>query len=204
MLGLGMLISVAVFVFFMQSWLTNRLDRQIEAHRRGREGEEKVLQTLVQALDGQWHVFQNINLPGYNKGDLDLVMVGPPGVWVLEVKNFNGRYRNVGQHWQYKDGKSWRSASNNPSKQAYNNALRLANFLQADGLKVFVNTAVVWANPESPLVVENPSVAVWRSDRLADELGNIWQGEKLSEAERNKVVAKLTKLCERQRDPLRK
>ncbi len=31
---------------------------------------------------------------------------------------------------------------------------------------------------------------------LVDELGNIWQGEKLSEMERKKIVEKLSKLCE--------
>jgi hypothetical protein len=48
---------------------------------------------------------------------------------------------------------------------------------------VFVNSAIVWANEESPIFVENPTVAVWTYNRLADELGNIWQGEKLSKAE---------------------
>jgi hypothetical protein len=205
--GLIALIIVLIgFVFFI--WLANvvadninrRLDKQIEQYRRGQEGEDNVVQLIVQALDGNWHLFRNISLPGRNKGDLDLVLVGPPGVWVLEVKNFSGTYRNVGENWQYRNGKHWRNISKNLSRQAFNNALRLANFLQADRLKVFVNTAIVWANPESPLYVENPSVAVWRYDRLPDELGNIWQGEKLSEAERNKIVEKLSKLCEQQRN----
>jgi hypothetical protein len=78
-------------------------------------------------------------------------------------------------------------------------ALEVKNFLTADRVSVFVNAAVVWANSEGQLSVENPSVVVWRFDRLADELGNIWQGEKLSEIDRNKIVEKLTKLCERQR-----
>ncbi len=198
-LGIGILAVGPLTVLFLQNWLTTRLDRQIEDHRRGKEGEEKVLQTIVQALDGNWHVFQNLKLPGFNQGDLDLVLVGPPGIWALEVKNFSGRYRNVGQNWQYRHGKYWRNASKTPSKQAFANALRLANFLQADRLKVFVNSVVVWANSESPLSVENPSIAVWRYDRLPDELGNIWQGEKLSELERNKVVEKLTRLCEHQK-----
>jgi hypothetical protein len=200
MLGIGMLAVGPLTVLFLQNWLTTRLDKQIEDHRRGKEGEEKVLQTIVQALDGNWHVFQNIKLAGLNQGDLDLVLVGPPGVWALEVKNFRGKYRNIGENWHYKQGKYWRNASKSPSRQATNSAIRLKNFLKADHLDVFVNSTVVWANSESPLTVENPSVTVWRYDRLPDELGNIWQGERLSEAERNKIVEKLTKLCEQQRN----
>ncbi len=88
----------------------------------------------------------------------------------------------------------------NPSRQATHNALRLKNFLQADKVNVFVKAAVVWANTEGALTVENPKVTVWRYSRLADELGNIWQREKISEVERNKIVEKLTKLCEQQKN----
>jgi hypothetical protein len=124
--------------------------------------------------------------------------VGPPGIWALEIKNFRGEYRNIGETWERKNGKSWKAARGNPSRQAQNSAYRLKNFLKADHVNVFVNSAVVWANPDSQLTLENPSVAVWRYDRLADELGNIWQGEKLSELERQKIVEKLNTMCEHQ------
>ncbi len=179
--------------------ITKRLEKRIEDHHRGQEGEDNVVQLVVQALDGNWHLFRNISLPGRNKGDLDLVLVGPPGVWVLEVKNFSGKYHNTGETWQYKRGKNWKTLSKSPSRQAKSNAGRLSNFFEADKLRVFAHPAVVWANPENAPSVENPSVAVWEYNRLADELGNIWQGEKLSKPEQNKIVEKLTKLCEEQK-----
>jgi hypothetical protein len=198
---------VGLILLALVGWLVNlvvenidrRLDKQIEQYRRGQEGEDNVVQLIVQALDGNWHLFRNLSLPGRHKGDVDLVLVGPPGVWALEVKNFRGEYRNVGEAWEWKNGTSWKSARDNPSRQAQNSAYRLKNFLKADNVHVFVNTAVIWANANSHLMLENPSVAVWRYDRLPDELGNIWQGEKLSEANRKKIVDKLTTLCERQR-----
>jgi hypothetical protein len=49
--------------------------------------------------------------------------------------------------------------------------------------------------------VENPSAAVWMFNRLPDELGNIWQSEKLSKEERSKIVEKLTKLCDAPKKP---
>jgi hypothetical protein len=203
--GLFALIVVLILLVFM-GWLANfvadninkRLDKQIEQYRRGQEGEDNAVQSIVQALDGNWHLFRNINLPGRNKGDLDLVLVGAPGIWTLEVKNFRGEYRNIGEAWEYRNGKSWKPAATNPGRQAKNSAYRLKDFLKADNVNVFVNTAIVWANSESQLTTENPSVAVWRYDRLPDELGNIWQGERLTEAERNKIVEKLTKLCKQQ------
>ena len=49
------------------------------------------------------------------------------------------------------------------------------------------------------LIVENPSVAIWQYNRPVNEPGTIWQGEKLSKAEREKMIETLTKLCESQR-----
>ncbi len=195
----GLFILTYWLIAFIPDQITKRLDKKIEEYRFGQEGEEQTVQSIVQILDGNWRLFQNINVPGPNKGDLDIILVGPPGIWVLEVKNLRGEYRNIGDNWEFKHGKQWKAAKVNPSRQAINNALRLKNFLKADNLNVFVNQAVVWANQENPPMVENPSVAVWQHNHLHDELGNIWQGEKLSKEEINKISDKLTKLCEQQR-----
>jgi hypothetical protein len=196
---LGLTVLIGWLINFIPDQIMKSLDKQIEEHRLGQDGEDRAVQLIVQALDGNWHLFRNVSLPGRNKADLDLVLVGPPGVWALEVKNFRGKYRNLGEAWEYRRGKTWKKLSKSPSRQALNGAVRLGNFLKADHLDVFVNPAVVWANVESPLTVENPSVAVWLYDRLPDELGNIWQKEKLTEVERNKIADKLTKLCEGQK-----
>jgi hypothetical protein len=194
--ALVILLLVFLMLVFIPDQIGKRLDKQIELFRLGEEGEERTVQMIVQVLDGSWSLFRNVSLPGRNKGDLDIVLVGPPGVWVLEVKNLRGDYRNIGETWEYRQGGKWKTAFVKPSRQAKDNASRLGDFLRADHLKTWVNTAVVWANEGSPLFVENPSASVWLFNHLSDELGNIWQGEKLSEEERKKISEKLNKLCE--------
>ena len=196
---LGLLFTAVWLINFIPDQISKSLEKQVEEYRRGEEGEEKTIQMILQALDGNWSVFRNLQLPGRNKGDLDIVLVGPPGVWVLEVKNLRGSYRNIGDRWEYRQGKSWKKAKANPSQQAFKNAIRLKDNLKSENIKVFVNAVVVWANEESWLKVENPTTAVWKFNRLPDELGNIWQGERLSMAEREKIIGKLTKLCEEQK-----
>src|SRR5262249_28170863 len=95
------------------------------------EREGGILTIINKALDGSWFLFQNVVLPGRKKADLDSVLVGPTGVWVLEVKNFSGEYRNIGEHWEYRTGKCWKLDRSSPSRQAQNNAVRLSNFLKA-------------------------------------------------------------------------
>ncbi len=185
-------------------WLLNRLmtlpdrmDEQIERARKGREGEESLEETLRQGLDGSWTLFRNVVLPGRNPADIDGVLVGPTGVWALEAKNLSGEYRNFGEHWEYRAGKRWKLCKKSPSRQARLNAIRLSEFLKADGVKQFVNPVVVWLNPDVAPIVEHPQVPVWTWDRLPEELGNLWQGHALDAAQSSTIVEKLTDLARR-------
>jgi len=186
-------------------WLVNRLfnlawkklDEQVANYRKGQEGEEQVIEILRQNLDGNWTLFRNVILPSRYKADIDGILVGPAGVWALEIKTWTGEYRNIGEHWEYLSGKRWKMLRSSPSRQAQDNAVRLANFFKADGIRQWVTPVVIWANRESPLLVKNPMVAVWTFDRLPDELGNIWQGQTMQESDRVKILEKLTMLCQR-------
>jgi hypothetical protein len=175
-----------------------RLDTEIERYRQGQEGEDRVVEGLQYHLDGHWTLFRNVRLPGRSRGDIDLVLVGPPGVYVLEVKTFTGTYRNIGEHWEVQAGNRWKLLRKSPSRQAQSNAVRLADFFKADGFQQWVDPVVVWANPSSALSVENPMVAVWTLDRLAEELGNIWARKEMDATMHTRIVGKLTLLCQRQ------
>lgn len=176
----------------------DKTDAEIAIARKGQEGEEQTLEALRQNLDGNWTLFRNVVLPGKNKADIDAVLVGPTGVWALEIKNFTGAHRNFGEHWETTGGKRRTLLKKSPSRQAKDNATRLSNFFQADSIRQWINPVVIWANRESPLVVENPAVAVWTLDGLPEELGNIWQGKPLEAVTRDRIIEKLTALCTQQ------
>jgi hypothetical protein len=190
--GIGWLISLLIGAG------EKKLDREIDAYRKGQEGEESVVGAIRQTLDGNWTLFRNVILPGRKKTDIDGILVGPPGVWALEIKTFTGEYRNFGEHWEYRAGNRWKPLKRSPSHQAQDNAMRVSRFLKADGISQWITPAVVWANRESSLSIENPMVAVWTLDRLPEELGNVWHGKAMEESVRDRILEKLTKLCERQ------
>lgn len=196
---IGTLLAIGWGISSLYGKALDGTERQIAIARKGQEGEEQVLEALRQNLDGNWTLFRNVVLPGKNKADIDAVLVGPTGVWSLEIKNFSGDYRNFGEHWDYAAGKRRKLLKKSPSHQAKTNALRLSNFLRADGIRQWVEPAIIWANRESTLAVENPTVAVWRLENLAEELGNIWQGKSVEDATRSSIIEKLDALCEQQR-----
>lgn len=200
---IGFIIAISFLVFI--GWLTNRIvnvvvsrfDNEIDNARKGQEGEDLVIDVLRQNLDGNWTLFRNVVLSGRNKADMDAVLVGPSGVWVLEIKNFTGRYLNYGDRWVKVMGKKRKELKDNPSRQAQRNAARLASFFKADGLKQYVEPVVIWANREGVVKVKQPLVPVWTVERLPEELANRWQDRTLEEATQARIVEKLTDLCER-------
>jgi hypothetical protein len=199
-LALAVVIALGAGLVWLSNYLFDtamkKLDQAIDNYRKGQEGEDQVVEAMRQSLDGNWTLFRNVTLPGRNRADIDAVLVGPPGVWVAEIKTFGGEYRNIGEHWEVRAGGRWKLLGSSPSRQAQDNAARLSNFFKADGLTQWVNPAVVWANPDSPLAVENLMVPVWTFERLPEELGNIWQGQTIPESNQARMIEKLTALCQ--------
>jgi hypothetical protein len=187
--------AIGIAVLLGAHLLFKRIDQSIEAYRKGEEGEEKVVERARQALDGTWTLFRNIVPPGRRRTDLDIVLVGPPGVWAVEVKALAGQYRNVRDGWEFRSGNRWRPAAKSPSVQARKGAIALAEFFKADGIKTYVSAAVAWANEEGRVHVEDPIVPVWTMDRLEDELGNLGDGQRLDADAQRRIEEKLTRLC---------
>lgn len=187
-LGSGKLLSLGL------DWIMNRLETQINNHRQGQQGENNVVDRMRHLLDGNWHLFRNVVLPGGNKSDIDAVLIGPQGVWALEIKTFNGQYRVIGDQWQQKKGQLWKPIKSNPTQQAVSNAKRLSYFIRNRNVKVWVTPVVVWACPGNPLIIQNSTMTIWQLDQLTDEIGNLCGNQKLSDADKKVIVDKIAQL----------
>jgi hypothetical protein len=142
-----------------------------DAARIGREGEERVLQQLISSLDARWFVFCNVILPGSN-GDLDIVLVGPGGTWVLEVKTYTGSYRVENGRW-YKETSNgrWAHMQFGPGAQAMEHAKRLCNYLKQSGITRgnAVNRAVVVAQ-DTAIEFVSAGTEIWTMQDLPSRL----------------------------------
>ncbi|MEO7717088.1 MAG: nuclease-related domain-containing protein [Capsulimonas sp.] len=72
--------------------------RNYNRYLRGAEGEEAALAALLALPDG-YSCISNFVVPGTHQGDADLIVVGPFGVLVVEVKTFTGHYACHGDAW---------------------------------------------------------------------------------------------------------
>jgi len=201
---LFVIIIVSVFFFVGKFIIKNTAEKkfdnyglQIRNHKLGREGEDKVVDVMRESLDGSCHAFRNLVLPD-KKGDIDIVLVSPQGVFVFEVKAYTGKYEVCGDEWFYFEGKKRKKLNDNPTLQAKKNAAKLADFLDADfnrnNERKWVCPIVVMANADVSCCIENSKIPVWFIQYLADELGNFPEKNILSERTQKEICEKLEKL----------
>jgi hypothetical protein len=62
----------------------------VERRDRGAAGEEHVGGLLDELMGGQWHVIHDASL---GRGNVDHILVGPPGVFTVETKSHPGPVR---------------------------------------------------------------------------------------------------------------
>lgn len=141
----------------------------------GEEGEERLVRALG-SLGDRWILFR-----GYmtKAGEADAVLVGPNGVWVIEVKNRRVLLTVDGDEWYYDTlsrsgrvyerkravdggGRVW-------GRQAGDAARALGRWLDRNGQGVTIRTAVVLISPDSEVVsCRDPGV-----DLVTHRLGDL-------------------------------
>lgn len=68
-----------------------RLLRSAQMYERGAHG-ERATATILDALRHEgWAVFHDVKWPGRPRANIDHVAVGPPGIYVIDSKNWSGR-----------------------------------------------------------------------------------------------------------------
>lgn len=136
-------------------WMINKT-KSIGAGFRGEDMTAEIVAGLPQGYFG----FQNIEITVDGKtSEIDLAVVGPTGLFVIETKNLNGYIsgdiRNA--RWvQCKTGRGGTPYSRyfySPVKQVGTHVYRLARYLKSNGIKVHIDSVVYFSNPGSEVSV---------------------------------------------------
>ncbi|MDD5371633.1 MAG: nuclease-related domain-containing protein [Anaerolineaceae bacterium] len=188
---------VAFLITILLYFLSDRLVETINQAKKGREGEGKVLDQLRAILHSPWAIFHNLSWQNRKWGDVDFVLVGPGGMWVFEVKAYSRMVRVMGDLWQYKSRWGWRKLSKDPGLQARRNAVRVKEYLNANGVNVgWVQAVVIWAGEDSQIVAQDPTVPVWKVAEIQDRVEEFWRQQKLSGEQIGKVDEILVNLVQ--------
>ena len=142
-----------------------------EKLKAGIEGEHRVAAELGRALNDEWTL-----LHGYvnRRGEIDYLLLGPSGLFAIEVKTVNATVHIDGDHWRadkydrYGNLVEQRPIADrkgrSPSRQLTEPAAELESFLHRRGQRAQVQRVVLLAHDRSRLgVVQSPTVQVGTS-----------------------------------------
>jgi hypothetical protein len=131
----------------------------------GKRGELAITEALKRLPD-DYVLLNDLTLPE-SRGNVDHLVIGPTGLFVIETKNYSGYVKCFRDNWQV-NGRQISSLS----KQAKRNAIAIKNNLDAvfaeHRTKIpFVNALLVFVNGKGKLKIKEPSIPVLRSHYLA-------------------------------------
>lgn len=131
----------------------------------GKRGELAVSEALKD-LPNDYVLLNDLMLPE-GRGNVDHLVMGPNGLFVIETKNYSSFVKCVGDEW-FVNGQKIRSLS----KQAKRNAIavreNLAAVFKDKGVRIpFVTAVLVFVQKDSRLAIKDPTVPVLRSSELA-------------------------------------
>jgi hypothetical protein len=146
-----LLVPLVAFYFYL---------RKYHIYSGGWQGEKQVAQLLSSKLNDDYYILNDLYLRG-GGGDIDHIVLGPNGVFVLETKNWSGNISCNGDEWQ-RAGK--RNFSGSPSRQVKRNATKIKQMINNNPtlrtLGIWVEGIVVFTNNHASLHVNNPTVPI--------------------------------------------
>ena len=153
---IGSLVSLVGFYFYLNKYRT---------YRGGWEGEKRVSKLLESKLSDDYYLLNGLR---FGKGsDLDHLVLGSNGIFIIETKNWSGRITCFGDEWQRQDHKKF---NNSPSRQVKKNTTKIKRLLEVHpSLRnhgIWVNPIVVFTNENSELFLNKPTVTVLKLQEL--------------------------------------
>lgn len=166
----------------------------------GKSGEDLLPSMLDEFLDDDWILYRNVGLElmDGSKADIDAVLVGEQGIFVIEVKNYTTAHRLTGTLWERQQRDGWVREANNPATQLLKNTTRVAEYLQLCNVNLPVFPRLAWVGSGQFFVQNQPAILVWFPNRIdfikSDIRGKSpnleWQVNNAHNALRNRMIAK--------------
>jgi hypothetical protein len=156
-----LLVLLGAFYFYL---------RRYHIYNGGYAGEKQVANLLTHSLNDDYYLLNDLYLRD-GGGDIDHIVLGPNGVFVLETKNWSGNVSCNGDEWQ-RSGK--RNFSGSPSRQVKRNAAKIQQIINHNpslrALDISVEGIVVLTNNHASLHMNNPCVLILKLPQLPNYL----------------------------------
>lgn len=123
--------------------------------RAGVDGEAKALKLLASRLPDTYFCINNAVIHYEERhNELDLIVAGPSGIYIVEVKNTAGNITgSYSDKTLQQEKKNETKEMRNPVQQVRTHVDILARFLKANGIRTWVQGVVLFVNPKCNLQI---------------------------------------------------
>ena len=162
--------------YVMSGYLYESKIMQARIWRAGLYGQQ-IVEKILSSLDNQFYLINNLSLP-FKNCDIDHLIIGPNGIFLIETKNYKGEVSCKGDVWEYqkigKMGGLYKGYISNPSKQLKRNIWELKTFLDKKSKRTFgenlfpfwIQGLVVFTNEDTFLKISDETVVILRVNDL--------------------------------------
>lgn len=141
-----------IIVFGMPSSI---MFKKYKILQTGLKGESDTV-NILKSLDESYTVFNNLHISVEGKEtEIDNVVIGNNGIFIVEVKNHNGTIEGNGnddiwvQHKIGRKGGAYTKEFKNPIKQVKYQTFMLSKYLKANNINVWIEDMVYFSNNEA-------------------------------------------------------
>lgn len=152
---------------------------------RDPQAESAVIAAFQRMVGNKYFMLRNVAIKGLD-GLIPLVLVGPPGTWVLYPSGLRGVYRANGESWEKIDERqqNYKAASENLITKAVQMAEALQEHLRSHGVQYSpVVPVLIFTNPGIHVETLRPVVRIVLIDALDRFISGVTQGRLLNDQE---------------------
>jgi hypothetical protein len=158
------------------------------------EGESSAVETVTRQfgrqLDNRFSMLKNVSLPGAAK-PVPLILVGPPGVYVINPRGEPGVFRAREDSWVEMDRRSQKYVvgRENLLEKTQDYAHLVENFLREKGFSVTsVQPLLILSNPGAHIESSRPIVRILLIDALDRYVADLAQNQQVISIEENMAL----------------
>lgn len=109
---------------------------QLKRVEKGDSGEFNVFLHAKFRLSNKWVILNDVVVEPEPDvlTQIDHIIIGPPGLFIIETKAWGGSYKAYRDRWEYRNGKQWFKCSSHPTKQNAYHAKAIGKWLEGTGI----------------------------------------------------------------------
>jgi hypothetical protein len=158
----------------------------------GKDAQAKLAEAL-KALSGEYAVLTDVVLPD-SKGNIDRLLVGPNGLFVIETKNYSGCVTCDEDHW-FLNGHPLRSLSKEAKRNSLAVRSAIATLFTPPGTHIpYVTPLLVFVTPQTKLKLSNATLPVLKLKELGEFVRDYKPKRVIAPQEQRSIVYHLQSL----------